>query len=82
MCCVIEIVTHQTSWKVMFFALNYIITISKQDSAWLCHLQEGRLFSEGKFTEFSVGRADPRSTFSQDSNYTVSQKWVHLSHFL
>ena len=37
-CVVIEILTHQASWKVKevtFFALNYIITISKQDAVWL-----------------------------------------------
>ena len=42
--------------KVKFFALNYII-ISKQDALWLTHWRGWRLFSGGKFTEVSVGRA-------------------------
>ena len=45
------------SWVTFFFCSkwhNYIIAISKQH----CHSRRGRLFSEGKFTEVSVGRAD------------------------
>ena len=49
--------------KVTFFTLNYIIVISKLDAAWHCHLQGGRLFSGGKFTDVSARRADLRRDF-------------------
>ena len=42
---------------------NYVTSISEQDTVWHHHLQGGRLFSEGKFTEVSVWRADHCSVF-------------------
>ena len=48
---------------------NYIIAISKQDTVRLSHMQGGKLFCRGKFTEVLVGRADHRSVFFLDSNY-------------
>ena len=44
-----EILTHQTTWKVsvMFFHSewhNYITAITKLDAVWFCHSRGGRLF--------------------------------------
>ena len=46
--------------EVTFFALSYIITISKLDTVWLPNSQGWRPFSGGKFPEVSVRRADSR----------------------
>ena len=57
--------------RVKFFCAKlhfYIITISKQVVAWLCHLQERRLFSGGKFILVSVGRADHGGDFYQHNH--------------
>ena len=52
--------THPGRWKSYVFRAKlyyYIIAISKQVAAWLCHLRGQRVFSGGKFTEVLVGRA-------------------------
>ena len=54
---------------------NYLITISKQDTVWLCYSRGRRLFSWGKFTEVSVQRADCHRDFFQDKHLV---RWSHL----
>ena len=51
------------SERFTFFALNYIIAISKLDAVWLPHSWGRRLFSGGKFTE--VWGADLRGDLYQ-----------------
>ena len=52
LCVVIEILTHQTSWKVKKVAFiqcrlyNYIITICKLGAVWRCFLRESSLKSQ------------------------------------
>ena len=50
-------------------------TISKQDPVWFCHSRGKRLFSKGKFTEVSVGRADCHVDFFFQILTTTTQQW-------
>ena len=77
---VVEILTDQTtleSDKVKFFALNYVIAISYLDAVWLSDLQEGMLFSEGKFTQVLVRSFDRRVIFIKTVT-TTAQKWKEI----